>query len=106
MMRRPPRSTQSRSSAASDVYKRQHGEYLNLWNLMDDLVVLEPEDIAMSKYWRAEAEEKMKSQGKTGMETDQIHKFVEYFWKSLNPQIFSPILASTQDVYDLSLIHI
>src|SRR5680860_1171344 len=25
MRRRPPRSTQSRSSAASDVYKRQHG---------------------------------------------------------------------------------
>ena len=25
MMRRPPRSTQSRSSAASDVYKRQEG---------------------------------------------------------------------------------
>eukprot|EP00657_Telonema_sp_P-1_P007356 TRINITY_DN27171_c0_g1_i1.p1 TRINITY_DN27171_c0_g1~~TRINITY_DN27171_c0_g1_i1.p1 ORF type:complete len:269 (-),score=147.71 TRINITY_DN27171_c0_g1_i1:112-918(-) len=25
MIRRPPRSTQSRSSAASDVYKRQHG---------------------------------------------------------------------------------
>eukprot|EP01017_Pseudomicrothorax_dubius_P037678 TRINITY_DN5553_c0_g2_i1.p1 TRINITY_DN5553_c0_g2~~TRINITY_DN5553_c0_g2_i1.p1 ORF type:complete len:108 (+),score=14.72 TRINITY_DN5553_c0_g2_i1:1-324(+) len=29
MIRRPPRSTQSRSSAASDVYKRQvHGELL------------------------------------------------------------------------------
>src|SRR5450756_2961276 len=28
MIRRPPRSTQSRSSAASDVYKRQQG-----WNL-------------------------------------------------------------------------
>eukprot|EP01016_Furgasonia_blochmanni_P007324 TRINITY_DN12939_c0_g1_i2.p1 TRINITY_DN12939_c0_g1~~TRINITY_DN12939_c0_g1_i2.p1 ORF type:complete len:141 (+),score=27.26 TRINITY_DN12939_c0_g1_i2:12-434(+) len=26
MIRRPPRSTQSRSSAASDVYKRQEGE--------------------------------------------------------------------------------
>src|SRR5680860_1893263 len=26
MIRRPPRSTQSRSSAASDVYKRQHQE--------------------------------------------------------------------------------
>src|SRR5450756_2988661 len=26
MIRRPPRSTQSRSSAASDVYKRQDGE--------------------------------------------------------------------------------
>src|SRR5680860_1429253 len=32
MIRRPPRSTQSRSSAASDVYKRQvvnHGKYYN-----------------------------------------------------------------------------
>eukprot|EP00657_Telonema_sp_P-1_P008304 TRINITY_DN29208_c0_g1_i1.p1 TRINITY_DN29208_c0_g1~~TRINITY_DN29208_c0_g1_i1.p1 ORF type:complete len:109 (-),score=35.49 TRINITY_DN29208_c0_g1_i1:115-441(-) len=28
MMRRPPRSTQSRSSAASDVYKRQERGYL------------------------------------------------------------------------------
>src|SRR5450756_1522610 len=27
MIRRPPRSTQSRSSAASDVYKRQAGEF-------------------------------------------------------------------------------
>ena len=27
MRRRPPRSTQSRSSAASDVYKRQPGYY-------------------------------------------------------------------------------
>src|SRR5450756_2158930 len=27
MIRRPPRSTQSRSSAASDVYKRQYGVY-------------------------------------------------------------------------------
>src|SRR5450756_3167176 len=27
MIRRPPRSTQSRSSAASDVYKRQHKDY-------------------------------------------------------------------------------
>eukprot|EP00657_Telonema_sp_P-1_P011645 TRINITY_DN6981_c0_g1_i1.p1 TRINITY_DN6981_c0_g1~~TRINITY_DN6981_c0_g1_i1.p1 ORF type:complete len:137 (+),score=85.71 TRINITY_DN6981_c0_g1_i1:51-461(+) len=31
MIRRPPRSTQSRSSAASDVYKRQIQEYENLW---------------------------------------------------------------------------
>eukprot|EP00657_Telonema_sp_P-1_P001260 TRINITY_DN12889_c0_g1_i1.p1 TRINITY_DN12889_c0_g1~~TRINITY_DN12889_c0_g1_i1.p1 ORF type:complete len:124 (+),score=67.19 TRINITY_DN12889_c0_g1_i1:82-453(+) len=32
MIRRPPRSTQSRSSAASDVYKRQlHEEHRNEW---------------------------------------------------------------------------
>ena len=29
MIRRPPRSTQSRSSAASDVYKRQNKDCLN-----------------------------------------------------------------------------
>ena len=29
MIRRPPRSTQSRSSAASDVYKRQTPEVMN-----------------------------------------------------------------------------
>src|SRR5450756_545107 len=31
MIRRPPRSTQSRSSAASDVYKRQAYSYTNNW---------------------------------------------------------------------------
>src|SRR5450756_1596640 len=31
MIRRPPRSTQSRSSAASDVYKRQLGDIGELW---------------------------------------------------------------------------
>ena len=30
MIRRPPRSTQSRSSAASDVYKRQMNKYPNI----------------------------------------------------------------------------
>eukprot|EP00657_Telonema_sp_P-1_P005519 TRINITY_DN22934_c0_g1_i1.p1 TRINITY_DN22934_c0_g1~~TRINITY_DN22934_c0_g1_i1.p1 ORF type:complete len:110 (-),score=21.39 TRINITY_DN22934_c0_g1_i1:364-693(-) len=35
MIRRPPRSTQSRSSAASDVYKRQ--EYGQLENVTDPL---------------------------------------------------------------------
>src|SRR5450756_781118 len=31
MIRRPPRSTQSRSSAASDVYKRQVEELREVW---------------------------------------------------------------------------
>ena len=31
MIRRPPRSTQSRSSAASDVYKRQLFHYKNIY---------------------------------------------------------------------------
>src|SRR5450756_1866857 len=36
MIRRPPRSTQSRSSAASDVYKRQLQSYPNLENALGD----------------------------------------------------------------------
>src|SRR5665811_1854727 len=31
MIRRPPRSTRVRSSAASDVYKRQQNDLLNIW---------------------------------------------------------------------------
>src|SRR5680860_264479 len=39
MIRRPPRSTQSRSSAASDVYKRQSLDGVNL--IKDDQLALE-----------------------------------------------------------------
>ena len=31
MIRRPPRSTLDRSSAASDVYKRQEDNYIGVW---------------------------------------------------------------------------
>jgi len=42
MIRRPPRSTQSRSSAASDVYKRQNSERIELAALSINFVVTEP----------------------------------------------------------------
>src|SRR5450756_454975 len=41
MIRRPPRSTQSRSSAASDVYKRQ---------LVDDVVV--DDEVDAARAWK------------------------------------------------------
>src|SRR5450756_1731958 len=44
MIRRPPRSTQSRSSAASDVYKRQ-GE--QLWTRTD----LRPDDVQLAEMY-------------------------------------------------------
>ena len=40
MIRRPPRSTQSRSSAASDVYKRQILGTLLLKEVVEDRVVV------------------------------------------------------------------
>src|SRR5450756_3215342 len=38
MIRRPPRSTQSRSSAASDVYKRQHLHDRKTWREIRELL--------------------------------------------------------------------
>ena len=40
MIRRPPRSTLDRSSAASDVYKRQGGEHVVLGGTNDDDVLI------------------------------------------------------------------
>src|SRR5450756_519530 len=39
MIRRPPRSTQSRSSAASDVYKRQVVLYIAIWSALQTVRV-------------------------------------------------------------------
>ena len=42
MIRRPPRSTQRRSSAASDVYKRQarYTDKKKLWELKDSVIIV------------------------------------------------------------------
>src|SRR5665809_160854 len=48
MIRRPPRSTQSRSSAASDVYKRQ-GEH----DLVDIVLGADPLEIVLGRDWDA-----------------------------------------------------
>ena len=42
MIRRPPRSTQSRSSAASDVYKRQgyYEAHINAWDVAAGIVLV------------------------------------------------------------------
>src|SRR5450756_146146 len=49
MIRRPPRSTQSRSSAASDVYKRQvqvHGGYQQyVYSMGQWIYKMRPEDV-------------------------------------------------------------
>ena len=44
MIRRPPRATQSRSSAASDVYKRQH-------SLLDNIIYAIAQDKNSGKLW-------------------------------------------------------
>jgi len=64
--------------------------YLPLWQYLDRLMVLVPEDYTYSLQWRIEAEHKLIALGKTGMSDREITEFVEYFWKALHPQLFMP----------------
>ena len=72
--------------------------YLPLWNKLDSLIVLYPEDYCLSKQWRKEVEHKMIARGKTGMSDEQCDRFVEYFWKSLHPELFIEPLVNSADL--------
>jgi D-glycerate 3-kinase len=73
--------------------------YLPLWQELDSLMILYPEDYRWSKQWRKDAEHGMMASGKTGMSDGEVEEFVEYFWRSLHPKIFiTPLLASADVV--------
>ena len=72
--------------------------YLPLWEKLDRLIVLYPEDYRLSKQWRKEAEHKMIASGKTGMSDEEIDRFVEYFWQALHPELFIEPLVETADL--------
>lgn len=73
--------------------------YLPLWNRLDGLVILSPVDYRLSQQWRKEAEQKMIAQGKSGMSEEEINQFVEYFWRSLHPELFiTSLIESKQGV--------
>ena len=73
------------------------GEYLPLWERLDQLMVLLPQDYRFSVQWRQEAEQKMKAAGKSGMDDAEIQAFVHYFWRSLHPALFLEPLADRVD---------
>ena len=64
--------------------------YLPLWEYLDSLIVLMPEDYNYSLQWRQAAEHKLIAAGKSGMSDQEIAQFVEYFWKALHPELFMP----------------
>lgn len=92
-----PIITESDKKFAIDCNQRLQA-YLTLWDKLDSLVVLYPEDYRLSQQWRTEAEEKMIAQGKTGMSSQEIAQFVEYFWKALHPELFIKPLTKTADL--------
>lgn len=77
---------------AEAMNERLH-HYLPLWEKLDRLMVLYPNDYRLSQQWRRQAEQQMKATGKTGMDDETINQFVQYFWKALHPELFiTPML--------------
>ncbi len=92
-----PIITQEDRQFAKDSNQRLQA-YLPLWSKLDSLVILDPEDYRLSKQWRKAAEHKMIATGKTGMSDREIDRFVEYFWKSLHPELFIKPLTNSADL--------
>jgi D-glycerate 3-kinase len=70
--------------------------YLPLWERLDDLLILYSSDYRFSKGWRRQAEQEMKVQGKSGMGDQEVEAFVDYFWRSLHPELFLKPLIQGQ----------
>lgn len=85
---------------AQDI-NHQLQNYIPLWQRLDRLMVLNPVDYRLSKQWRKQAEQEMIAQGKSGMTDAEIEDFVDYFWKSLHPELFILPLIKNPQLTDL-----
>ncbi|AFY81139.1 putative kinase [Oscillatoria acuminata] len=93
-----PIMTEADRSFARDMNERLR-DYLPLWDRLDGLMVLYPQDYRLSLQWRMQAEWEMKALGKAGMSDGEIGEFVEYFWKALHPELFvRPLLGPGSEV--------
>ena len=96
----PPINTPQERIWARDCNERLQ-EYLPLWERLDRLLVLYPVDYRLSQQWRREAEQKMMAAGKSGMSNEEVNRFVEYFWRSLHPELFIAPLIHNPEWVDL-----
>ncbi|MCP2727300.1 glycerate kinase [Limnofasciculus baicalensis] len=96
----PPIETDSDRKFAQDTNERLK-DYLPLWERLDRLMVLYPTDYRLSLQWRLEAEQETIATGKSGMTESQVHDFVNYFWKSLHPELFITPLTRNSNLADL-----
>ena len=96
----PPFETEADQLFARDMNVRL-SEYLPLWQLLDRLILLYPVDYHLSQEWRLQAEHQMIAAGKSGMTDSQIREFVNYFWKSLHPELFIKPLINSPSYVDL-----
>ncbi len=96
----PPIITDADRQFARDV-NYQLRDYLPLWERLDSLIVLYPEDYRCSLTWRRQAEQQMIAAGKSGMSDQEIEEFVNYFWRSLHPELFIKPLIQDPTAVDL-----
>ncbi|WP_414544404.1 glycerate kinase [Nostoc sp. CCY0012] len=96
----PPIVTEEDQAFARDL-NEQLKNYLPLWERLDSLMVLYPIDYRCSLEWRQQAEQQMIAAGKPGMSNSQIHDFVNYFWRSLHPELFITPLVKSPSAVDL-----
>lgn len=95
-----PIDTEADRQWAEDINERLY-EYLPLWDCLDRLLVLSPIDYHWSKQWRWEAEEERMATGQAGMSEREISDFVDYFWRSLHPELFIVPLTQNPQLTDL-----
>ncbi len=90
----PPIVTDEDRTFARDLNSKLN-EYLTLWERLDGLIVLFPTDYRLSLEWRKQAERQMIAAGNLGMTDAQVEQFVNYFWRTLHPELFiSPLVKS------------
>lgn len=80
---------------------RKLSDYLTLWERLDSLIILYPVDYRLSVEWRKQAEQQMIEDGKSGMSDSEIEQFVNYFWRSLHPELFITPLVKSPKLVDL-----
>jgi len=93
-----PITTDAARAFARDVNRRL-SNYLLLWAHLDRLLVLEPSDYSLSKQWRQQAERQAREASRAGMSDAEVAQFVDYFWRSLPPELFvAPLTADPNRV--------
>jgi D-glycerate 3-kinase len=96
----PPIVTDEDRAFARDMNLRLH-DYLPLWERLDSLIVLYPTDYRCSLEWRKQAEQQMIAVGKSGMSNSEVEQFVNYFWRSLHPELFIKPLVKNATRVDM-----
>jgi D-glycerate 3-kinase len=90
----PPILTDEDRAFAREMNSKLN-DYLSLWEQLDSLILLHPLDYHLSLEWRKQAERQMIAAGYSGMSEEQVEQFVNYFWRSLHPELFiNPLVKS------------